>query len=74
MKEVYLEAFNSTNPFHKNKYSNFAEVPSEVEKVILDFTTFIDVDDEIKIRAVGVERFGHLGSINHSVKDKDVFY
>ena len=62
-----LEAYNTTNPFHKNKYSNFAEIKSQVQQVILEFTTFIEVNNEIKIRAVDVKRFGDDGATNHSV-------
>ena len=63
----YFEAYNSTNPFHKNKYSNFAENKNQVHQVTLEFTTFIEVNNEIKIRAVDVKRFGDDGATNHSV-------
>ena len=69
----YFEAYNSTNPFHKNKYSNFAEIKSQVHQVILEFTIFIEVNNEIKIRAVDVECFGDDSATNHSAKDVDTF-
>ena len=67
LTEGYLEVSNSTNPFHKNKYSNFAENKNQVHQVTLEFTTFIEVNNEIKIRAVDVKRFGDDGATNHSV-------
>ena len=35
--KAYLEAYDSTNPFHKNKYSNFAEIKSQVQFRIYNF-------------------------------------
>ena len=42
-------------------------------KYSLEFTTFTEVNNEIKIRAVDVERFGDYSATNHSVKDEDTF-
>ena len=42
-------------------------------KYSLEFTTFTEVNNEIKIRAVDVERFGDDSATNHSVKDVDTF-
>ena len=42
-------------------------------EVILDFTTYISANGEIKIRGVDVKRFGVDSSPNHSNIDKDTF-
>ena len=56
----------------ENKYSNFIEANVQGE-VILDFTTYISANDEIKIRGVDVKRFGVDSSPNHSNVDKNTF-
>ena len=57
----------------KNKYSNFIEANVQGE-VILDFTTYISANNEIKIRGVDVKRFGVDSSPNHSNVDKKYFF
>ena len=71
--EGYLEVSNSTNPFHKNKYSNSARDASQVQQAILEFSIYIEANNEIKIKAIDVERFGDDNATNHSVKDENTF-
>ena len=66
----YLEAYNYTDAFRKNKYSNFIQDNVQGE-VILDFTTYISANDKVKIRGVDVKRFD--STPNHSNVDKDTF-
>ena len=68
----YLFAYNKTDQFRENKYSNFIQLDTQ-GNVILEFTSYIPANNKIQIRGVDVKRFGLDSSRNHSVVDKDTF-